>query len=224
MPASGSKIRCCDATVALGPPGSANFENDDVQSLLRSDNPQLACPRKRLYNGGRAIRSLANRRMFMSQLIQTLTDNFVVLAAALIALGLGWFSINYLSKRRQMLHQERMASLVKGLHYAGVAKDIFSKPPAPKTDARTHALRGLRWLFGGAGLSGALYASASMPPYVDPASATHAALAGIIPGAIGLAHLLFSFLCRNRQQQPTLLSAVSRNRQRPNFLTRTSYR
>jgi hypothetical protein len=36
---------------------------DDAQILLRPDNPQLACPRKRLYNGGRAIRSLANRRI-----------------------------------------------------------------------------------------------------------------------------------------------------------------
>jgi hypothetical protein len=90
----------------------------------------------------------------MSQLVQQLTDNFVVLAAALIALGLGRFSINYLSKRRQMLHQERMATLVKGLHYAAVAKDIFSKPTA---DWLGHALRDLHWILGGAGFSFALY-------------------------------------------------------------------
>jgi len=133
----------------------------------------------------------------MSQLLQQLTDNFVVLAAALIALGLGWFSINYLSKRRQMLHQERMATLVKGLHYAGVAKDVFSKPTA---DSRDHALRGLRWLFGAAGLSAALYAYASMQPSADPTSAARGALAGVVPALIGLAHLLFSALSRNRQR------------------------
>ena len=143
----------------------------------------------------------------MSQLIQQLTDNFVVLAAALIALGLGWFSINYLSKRRQMLHQERMATLVKGLHYAGVAKDIFSKPVA---NARDLVLRGLRWLFGAAGLSAALYAYASMQPFADPTSAARGALAGVVPGSIGLAHLLFS--------------AISRRRQRPNFPARALYR
>jgi len=143
----------------------------------------------------------------MSQLIQQLTDNFVVVAVALNALALGLFSINYLSKRRQMLHQERMATLVKGLHYAGVAKDIFSKPAA---DSRDHALRGLRWLFGAAGLSLALWAYASMQPAADPTEPVRAALAGVVPGSIGLAHLLFS--------------AISRNRQRPHFPTRAFYR
>jgi len=153
----------------------------------------------------------------MSQLVQQLTDNFVVVAVALIALGLVWFSINYLSKRRQMLHQERMATLVKGLHYAGVAKDIFSKPT---TGSRDHAQRGLRWLFGAAGLSLALYAYASMQPSVDPTSAARGALAGIVPGLIGLAHLLFSILSRNRQTA----NCPTRTLYRSNFPTRTLYR
>jgi len=153
----------------------------------------------------------------MSQLVQQLTDNFVVVAVALIALGLGWFSINYLSKRRQMVHQERMATLVKGLHYAGVAKDIFSKPQA---DSRDQALRGLRWLFGAAGLSLALYAYASMQPSADPTSAARGALAGIVPGLIGLAHLLFSILSRNRQTP----NCPARTLYRSNFPTRTLYR
>jgi hypothetical protein len=143
----------------------------------------------------------------MIQSVQQLTDNFVVVAAALIALGLAWFSINYLSKRRQMLHQERMATMVKGLHYAGVAKDIFSKPTA---DSRDYVLRGLRWLFGAAGLSSALYAYAVMQPSADATSAARGALAGIVPASIGLAYLLFA--------------AMSRNRQKPNFPTRTAYR
>ena len=143
----------------------------------------------------------------MTQLIQQLTNNFVVVAATLIALGLGGFSISYLSKRRQMLHQERMATLVKGLHYAGVAKDIFTKPTAT---ARDHILRGLRWLFGAAGLSAALYGYMTMQPSADPVNAARGALAGVVPGSIGLAHLLFS--------------AFARNRQRPTFPTRTLYR
>jgi hypothetical protein len=143
----------------------------------------------------------------MSQFVQQLTENFVVVVAALIALGLGWFSINYLSKRRQMIHQERMATLVKSLHYAGVAKDIFNKPTV---NSRDHALRGLRWLFGAAGLSVALSGYASMDPSGDPASTARAALAGVVPGSIGLAHLVFS--------------AFSRNRQRPTLPTRTFYR
>lgn len=143
----------------------------------------------------------------MSQLIQQLTNNFVVVAATLIALGMGWFSVNYLSKRRQMLHQERMASLVKGLHYAGVAHDIFSKP---RRDARSYLLSGLRWLFGAAGLSAALYGYSAMQPSADPTTAVRGALAGVVPGSIGLAHLVFS--------------AFSRNRQRPNFPARPSYR
>jgi hypothetical protein len=133
------------------------------------------------------------------QFVQQLTDNFVVAAVALVPLGLGWFSINYLSKRRKMLHQERMASLVKGLHYAGVGKEIFT-PPKPKIHvARDHVKRGLGWLFGGAGLSTALYGYTAMQPHVDAMAPMQASLAGIIPGVIGLAHLLFSFLCRSKQ-------------------------
>jgi hypothetical protein len=149
----------------------------------------------------------------MSQLLQQLTDNFVVVAAALIALGLGWFSINYLSKRRQRLQedrlarQERMATMVKGLHYAGVAPDILKKPTI---DWRDQVLRGLRWLFGAAGLSSALYAYAVMQPSADPTSAARSALAGVVPGSIGLAHLV--------------CGAVARKWQRPNFPTRTAYR
>jgi hypothetical protein len=156
----------------------------------------------------------------MSQLVQQLVENFVVVAVALIALGLGWFSINYLGKRRQMLHQERMATLVKSLHYAGVGKEIFSKPT---TASRDHALRGLRWLFGAAGLSAALYASTWMEPSFDPAAPTRAALAGIIPFLIGIAHLLFSFFTRSKPT-PDLFSAASRNRQRRYIPTRTLYR
>jgi hypothetical protein len=144
----------------------------------------------------------------MSQIFQQLTENLVLVVAALISLGLGWFSTNYLGKRREMLHQERRATLVKGLHYAGVAKDVFNKPTT--VDWRDHVLRGLRWLFGAAGLSVALSAYTSMMPSADPGSAARAALAGVVPGSIGLAHLVFS--------------AFSRNRHKTSLPTRTFYR
>jgi hypothetical protein len=163
----------------------------------------------------------------MSQFLQQLTDNFVVLAAALILLGLGWFSISYLSKRRQMLHQERMASLVRGLHYAGVAKDILSQPSKPKAGSRDHALSGLRWLFGAAGVSATLYASAAMQPFADPTIVHRAALPGIIPGLIGLIHLIISAILRKRELRD-FFPIVSQNRPRywvpTRVPTRTSYR
>jgi hypothetical protein len=94
-----------------------------------------------------------------------------------------------------MLHQERMASLIKGLHYAGVARDVLVKP---KPDSRDHLLSGLRWLFGAGAASGALYGYESLQPVADAGAAMQGALIGIIPAAIGLAHMLFSWLCSRR--------------------------
>ena len=127
--------------------------------------------------------------------LTALTDNLVTAGLAIFALTLGFFAIHYLGRRRQLLHQERMATLIKGLHYAGVARDVFAKP---RPDPRDHLLRGLRWLFGGAGLSGALYGYERLQPTADPGQALTGALAGLVPVLIGLAHLLFSWIC-NRQ-------------------------
>ena len=129
--------------------------------------------------------------------LQFLTDNIIALGLSLFALVLGFFSVNYIHKRRQMLHQERMAALIKGLHYAGVARDVFAKPSKP--EPRDHLLRGLRWSFGAAGLSTALYGYESMQPVADSGQALSGALVGLIPGAIGLAHLLFGWMCSRRQ-------------------------
>lgn len=131
----------------------------------------------------------------LTDLIQQLTTSIVVAGLAIFALSLGFFAIHYLNRRRQMLHQERMAALIKGLHYAGIARDVLVKP---KPDSRDHMLSGLRWLFGAGAASGAMYGYESLQPVVDAAAASQGALIGIIPAAIGLAHLLFSWLCSRR--------------------------
>jgi len=132
---------------------------------------------------------------FLTGNLSQLTGNIVALGLTVFALGLGFFAIRYLGRRRQMLHTERMAAMVKGLHYAGVARDVFARP---QTDARDHLLCGLRWMFGAAGLSGALYGYEQLQAVPDPLNAMRGLLAGIIPGLIGLAHLLFSWLCSRR--------------------------
>lgn len=137
----------------------------------------------------------------MGDLLQQVTGNIVVGGLAVFALSLGFFAIHYLARRRQMLHQERMAALIKGLHYAGVARDVFNKP---KPDSRDHLLSGLRWLFGALGLSGAMYGYEAMQPVADAGSALQGAFIGIIPGALGIAHLLFSWICSRSRQTTTV--------------------
>jgi hypothetical protein len=63
-----------------------------------------------------------------------------------------------------MLHQERMATLIKGLHYAGVARDVLVRP---KPDARDHMLSGVRRIFGAGAASVAMYAYESLQPVAD---------------------------------------------------------
>lgn len=135
-----------------------------------------------------------------------LADNIIVIGLTIFALALGFFAIRYLGRRRQLIQQERMAALIKGLHYAGVSRDVFNKP---KQDAHDHLLRGLRWLFGAGGVSGAMYAYASMQPASAVTDALRGALLGIIPGAIGLAHLLFSWICALRNRATTMRTPAS---------------
>ena len=143
--------------------------------------------------------------------LQQLTDNLVAIGLALFALALGFFAISYLNRRRQMLHQERMASVIKGLHYAGVAQQVFAPV---KRDSRDHLLSGLRWLIGGAGVAGAMYGYESMQPVADTAEAARGAMLGLIPGSVGLAQILCSRICARRE------SANGRTRGLPRFFTR----
>ena len=127
-----------------------------------------------------------------------ITENIVTLVLTLFAGILGLFSIHYLRRRRETLDHERMAAIIKGLHYAGVTRDGFKKPAA---DSHDHLLRGLRWLFAGLGVSGALYTYGSIEPVVETGEAARGALVGLIPGAIGTAHLFFSAVCRRRERK-----------------------
>jgi hypothetical protein len=126
-----------------------------------------------------------------------LADNVIVVGLTVFALALGFFALRYLGRRRQLQQQLQMAALIKGLHYSGVSRDVFN---ARRHDAQDHLLRGLRWLFGAGGVSGAMYAYASLQPASAFIDAIKGALLGLIPAAIGLAHLIFSFICslRNR--------------------------
>ena len=129
-----------------------------------------------------------------------LADQILVIGLTVFVLVLGFFSLRFLSRRRQTLDQERMAALIKGLHYAGVSRDAFKQRGH---DAHDHLLRGLRWLFGAGGISGAFYGYAALQPANAVTDWLRGALLGIIPGAIGLAHLLFSLICTWRNKVET---------------------
>ena len=140
---------------------------------------------------------MASLLRLLTDNLPQLTNNLVAIGLAVFALVLGFFAINYLHRRRQMLHQERMATLIKGLHYAGVARDVFAKP---RTDSRDHVLHGLRWVMGGAGASGTMYAYQRLQATTtDPWEALRDALIGILPAAIGLAHLFYAWLVSRRK-------------------------
>ena len=131
-------------------------------------------------------------------LLSQLTDNLILIGLTLFAISLGFFAIHYLHQRRQMLHQERMATLIKGLHYAGVAQQVFAQPrrqPSPD-----HVMRGVRWLFGGAGVAAAMYGYQALQPTADSTEGFAGALVGLIPVALGLAHLLLAWLAARRQR------------------------
>lgn len=142
----------------------------------------------------------------MNQFLQQFTNNFLALGMGAFVLGLGLFSLVYLNRRRKMLHQERMASLIKGLHYAGVAHDIFGKP---KADVRSHLLSGLRWLLGALGLGGALCGYTMMQPAGTLFDAGRNALAASVPASIGLAHLIFYWIS-GRQKTPAKVPVAYR--------------
>jgi hypothetical protein len=149
----------------------------------------------------------------LGQLLNQLTENLVTIGLLAFAIGLGVFAITYLNRRRQTMDQQRFAAIIKGLHRSGLAQEVLTQPAQ---DPRDHLLRGLRWLFGAAGLSSAMYGYESMQPAVAPDAALSGALIGLIPGALGLAHLLFSWLSSRRSRPAASM--------RPNGLYRAAAR
>jgi hypothetical protein len=135
----------------------------------------------------------------LSGLLDAVTEPLVVLGLTVFALALGFFSLSYLNRRRTLRDQQRMAALIKGLHYAGVSPQALARP---KPDPREHAMKGVRWLFGSVGLSSALYGYQTLQPAADPSDALRGAIVGIIPGAIALAHFLCSWICSRQQAAP----------------------
>lgn len=131
--------------------------------------------------------------------LSAIAENIVLVGLTVFALALGFFAISYLKRRRQVLDHERVASLLKGLHRAGIDREFFEKAK-PRHDAREHLLRGLRWLFGAIGLSGALCGYEALQPTVESDAVMQGAVAGLVPASIGLAHLLFGWVCARRAQ------------------------
>jgi hypothetical protein len=144
---------------------------------------------------------LGNLLDFLPQL----TENLTSIGLLVFALALGFFAISHLRRRRQTLDHQRMAAIIKGLHYAGLPREAFQQQR--RTESRDHLLRGLRWLCGGAGVSGAVYTYQTLDPAAEASEAIRGALLGLIPGALGLAHLLFSWLCKRSEQPSSLLSS-----------------
>ena len=124
-------------------------------------------------------------------------DNIITLALTIFALALGLLAINHLRRRTRTTDLQRTAAIIKGLHFAGIAHDVLA---TVRTNPRDHLLRGLRWVLAGAGVSSALYGSAMLQSSPDKIEAWRGALVGIVPAAIGLAHLLFSCICSRGQQ------------------------
>jgi hypothetical protein len=126
----------------------------------------------------------------------SLTNHIVAVGLTLFTASLGLFALNNRRRRTVTVEQQRMAALIKGLHYAGVAHDVLA---TSRTNPRDHLLSGLRWVLASAALSGALYGSATLQSPPSTNEALRGALVGVIPAAIGVAHLLFSWICSRGQ-------------------------
>ena len=103
-----------------------------------------------------------------------------------IVLGIGFgmlgFYLHYRNRKEihELLHKERMAAIEKGLDVPPLPEALFGEDPRPQ-DPRRYLLKGLVWLFVGAGLIVALYANHKASE----------ALFGLIPAGTGLAYLIY---------------------------------
>jgi hypothetical protein len=161
----------------------------------------------------------------VGSLLTQLTDSLILIGLTLFAIALGFFAIWYLYSRRKMLHQERMATLIKGLHYAGVAQQVFNQPRRLQSQPREHVHSALRWMFGGVGVSAAMYGYQSMQG-AGAGEPVSSALVGVIPGALGIAHLVFAWIAARRQKKAaTPVNRLNRRFVNPNAaVAAASYR
>jgi hypothetical protein len=72
---------------------------------------------------------------------------FLILAASIVFI----WALHFRFKRRQLLHQERLAALEKGIDLPALS-DLSERPQAPWSP-RVYLLRGLMWLFSGIAIS-----------------------------------------------------------------------
>lgn len=139
----------------------------------------------------------------------SLTNHIAAVGFTLFTASLALLAINNRRRRRLTIEQQRMAALIKGLHYAGVAHDMLATSRVAPQD---HVLSGLRWVLASAALSGALYGSAALQSSPDKTEALRGALVGTIPAAIGLAHLVFSWISSRGQQAGDHMTYAARRR------------
>lgn len=108
----------------------------------------------------------------------------IPIVAIVMGIGIGMLGLilNY-KKRKEMFalyHQERMAAIDKGIELPPLPEAFFSEDPKTPTPHR-HLLKGLVWLFLGVAITIVIYANHRQST----------ALFGLIPAAVGLAHLIY---------------------------------
>lgn len=120
---------------------------------------------------------------------------FIPIVAIVFGIGIGMLSmyLDYRKKREffQLHHKERLAAIDKGMEMPPLPTEFFQDPRRrPRTNS-DYLRRGLVWLLVGIAISVALY-------YQD----NKAALWGLVPGAAGLANLLFYFIQGRQPRMP----------------------
>ena len=92
---------------------------------------------------------------------------------------------------RELLHRERILAMVE--------RGAFRRQLEP----RDYLLRGLIWLFIGAGLIGFLFFVTGVFDGEDRANVIRWGFLGVIPAAVGLAYLVFYIIEGHKPRIPT---------------------
>ncbi len=93
-----------------------------------------------------------------------------------------------LQRRREMIHRERLAAIEKGLPLPPEEPaGMDGSTPGP----RNYLLRGLVWLFLGAGLFTAVLLTSMFAEPDDRPIIARFFFAGLVPAGVGIAYLIF---------------------------------